>query len=317
MITVDSLVDDVRLQIDESNISDITDPKILQALNRARLKLVRLAGRKYASMFKGEDTLTLNGQDLNIPDDAFGFVVNSVAVVKDGVIYEVAGAQDRQVTGYDGTNQNSPIPLYYSQQGRTLKFYPPSNTDVQIRLKYQRRSAPFVLTQARVTGFDIATGVLELDAIGDGLTTSIASLGAFINIVDPMTGFVRATCQVGALDTDDISLTIKSTGLARTVVYGQTVATALPDDLALDDLVCLASGVCVPTLVMDYSDYLTQFAVVELKRKAGESVAEEMVALNALEEDIRAMWAGRGSTMRVERVGGYWGSQLPLIQRYR
>lgn len=317
MITVDSMVDDVRLQIDESNISDITNPKILMALNRARLKLVRLAGRKYGSMFRSTQELTLNGQDLDIPDLAFGFVVNEVAVIKDSVIYPVTAAQSRQVTGYDGTAQNTNIPLYYAQEGRTLKFYPRTNTDVTIRIRFQARTPPYVVTQSRVTGFDSGTGTLTLDAIGADLTTDISSLNAFINLVDPMTGVVRATFQVASLDTDDESLVIKTTGLNRQTVFGQTVTTVLPDDTALDDLVCLAAGTCVPTFVADYSDYMIQFAVVELKRKAGETVTEELAALNALEDDIRAMWAGRDATLRVERVGGYWSSQLPLIARYR
>jgi hypothetical protein len=70
-------------------------------------------------------------------------------------------------------------------------------------------------------------------------------------------------------------------------------------------------------LVQDYADYLVQFAVVELKRKQGEDVSAELVALNALEEDIKAMWAGRQASSRVRKASPYWGGKLPLIARYR
>jgi hypothetical protein len=152
-----------------------------------------------------------------------------------------------------------------------------------------------------------------LDALGSSLTTSISALGAFVNWVDGTTGEVKATLQVSAIDTDTKTLTFKSTGLARTTVFGHTVATALPDDADYDDYLCLASGTCVPARVLDYTDYLIQFTVVELKRKQGEDVTAEVAALKDLESDVMSMWAGRAATKRVRRVSGLWGSTAPYL----
>jgi hypothetical protein len=54
--------------------------KILAALNRAQMKLVRLATRKFASMFRDDQTLTVNSgnHEVTIPEGAFGLVVNAV-----------------------------------------------------------------------------------------------------------------------------------------------------------------------------------------------------------------------------------------------
>jgi hypothetical protein len=315
-VLVDDLVDATRVQLDEAVTADLSDEKILGALNRAQQKLVRLATRHYSAMFKREATVQADSDSrhFTIPEQAFGLIVNQVECVVGGVTYKVAAAELQQLTEHENESTVT-IPSWYAQMGNKLKVFP--KTSSPLRIRYQVRPPDLVKSQGRVTSMDTGTVSVTLDVVGSGLTTSIASLGAFVNWVDGTTGLVKATLQVASLDSDTGEVVFKTTGLDRTTVFGLTVATALPTDAALDDYLAPARGTCVPTLVSDYADYLVQFAVVELKRKNGEGVSEELVALKDLEDDIKLMWAGREPSRRVQRSNPYWGSRVPLIQRYR
>ncbi len=316
-LLVDSLVGQCRSQIDEANTSDISNTKILAALNRAQMKLVRLATRRFAPMFRGESTLSVTSgtNQLTIPESAFGLVVNAVHVIIAGQAYKVEPARADDVVGWDNTTGTTSRPQYWAQQGTKLLVFPYPSSDVEFRVRFQARPPDLVLSQGRVTAFDSNLLTADLDSIGSSLTTSIAALGAFVNWVDGTTGEVKATLQVSAVDTAGAAgtVTFKSAGLGRTTVFGQTVATALPTDAGLDDYLCLASGTCIPTRVADYADYLIQYAVVELKRKQAEDTTAEYAALKELESDVTAMWAGRAGTKRVRRVSPIWGNQSVVL----
>jgi hypothetical protein len=321
-ITTDELLSQVRSQMDEENTTDLTDPVILQALNRGQQKLVRLAGRRYAPIFKREVELTGDGtREFTIPEQAFGLVVNEVVAVSGGVTYPVEPAELRQMTEYDNDSTTSSIPLYYAQVANKLRLYPTPRTGTTVRIRYQVRPPELVKSQGRITTVDVASNRLYLDALGSDLTTNINALKAFINVVDGTTGLVKVTLQVNGIDEDNLAITHKTTGLDRVTVFGQTVAVAIPTTgdttVNQDDYVCIANGTAVPTLLQDYYDYLVQYAVVELKRKTTEPSQEDYAALKELEDDVKSMWAGREATRRVEKRSPYWGRRLSPLQRYR
>jgi hypothetical protein len=307
-LLVNDLVAHCRSQLDEANTSDLSDTKILQALQRAQLKLVRLATRRYAPMFRAELTVPVNAgtRELTIPESAFGLVINEVDVILNGgQAYRVEPALLSQLTALDNAG-SSARPSYYAQQGSVLKLFPTPSGATTLRVRFQQRPPDLVLQQGRVTTFDVLAMTCSLDALGVGLTTSIAALGCFVNWVDSTTGLVKATLQVAALTPSTNTVTFKVSGLGRATVFGQTVATSLPATASLDDYLCLANGTCIPTLVADYADYLIQFTVVDLKRKQGEDVTAELAALKDLEADVTAMWAGRASGKRVRRASAIW-----------
>lgn len=318
-VLVDDLVTAVRDQIDESNPEDISPASVLRALNRARLKLIRLSSRKFSPMFRKAETETMDGttRELSIPAMAFGLVVNEVAVIQSGQAFLVDPALERDISAFDSAQSSSALPLYYTQQGNTLQLFPKPISGTQIRVRFQQRAPELVAQQGRITTIDSANNRVYVDAIGTDLTTSIAQLGAFVNWINAATGEVRTTLQVSEIDTANLRITFKSTGLDRTTVYGLPVTAALPVAGAQDDYLCLAQGTCVPTLIEDYADYMVQFAVVELKRKADMPLQDDITALRELEEDIRSMWSGRQPGRRVRRTSGYWGSPSSLLARYR
>lgn len=312
-LLVDDLLSMTRSQVDESNTSDLSNTKILQALQRAQMKLVRLATRRYAPMFQATQTLTVESgtRNVTIPEAAFGLKVNKVDIIVGTQAYKVDAATESQVSAWDNTATTTTIPQYWTHQGSVIKLYPRPTSAVSVRVTYQRRPPDLVLSQGRIHSYDSDAVTCELDALGSGLTTSLAALGCFVNWVDGTTGIVKATLQVSALDTATKTVTFKTSGLGRATVFGQTVATALPTDAATDDYLCLASGTCIPMLVADYADYLVQFAVVELKRKQGEDVVAEVAALRELESDVTAMWAGRPGARRIRRTANHWNSPPP------
>lgn len=320
MITVQDLLTQVRVQIDEANNTDISDASVLQALNRAQTKIVRLATRKFAPMFRKEVLVSPDSTNLReavLPDLAFGIIVNEVDCIKSGQAYRVEPADLSQLTEYDSSASATDIPLYYAQQGNRIKLYPRPKGATQLRVRYQVRPPDLVKPQGRVVNFDALAVTAELDSLGSDLTTSIASLFGFVNWIDGITGLVRATLQVSALDSTTNTITFKTASLDRTTVFGLAVSTALPTAAAQDDYLAIANGTCVPTLIQDYADYLIQYAVVELRRKNGEDTTADYAALKELEEDIKCMWSGREAARRVRKAGPYWGGKLPLIARYR
>jgi hypothetical protein len=317
-LLVDTLIDECRVQLDEANSADLSDAKILQTLNRAQMKLVRLATRRFAPMFREDSTLTVNSgtNEVTIPESAFGLVVNAVHVIIGGQAYKVEPAREDDVVGWDNTNSTTTLPHYWTQQGSVLRLYPRPTSAVQVRVRFQARPPDLVKKQGRIHSYDSNAVTCELDALGSDLTTSTAALGAFVNWVDGTTGEVKATLQVASITTATKTIAFKTSGLGRSTVFGQTVSTSLPTDAAQDDYLCLASGTCIPLRVADYSDYLIQFAVVNMKRKQGEDVVAEVAALRELESDITSMWAGRAGSKRVRRASTFWGGASPRSARY-
>ncbi len=98
--------------------------------------------------------------------------------------------------------------------------------------------------------------------------------------------------------------------MTRTSVLGQTIATALPSDLQEDDYICSIQGTCVPELDEAYVDYLLQYSVVEIKRRFGESIDQELIALKDLAEELETIWAGRESGSRVVRANAHYHGGL-------
>jgi hypothetical protein len=129
---------------------------------------------------------------------------------------------------------------------------------------------------------------------------------------------VKATLQVSGINTTTKVITFKSSGLDRDTVYTNTVATAIPTTVALDDHICLASGTAIPFLFQDYDDYLVQFALVEIRRDTlSQPVGESFAALRDLENDVKKIWAGRAATKRVAKTNPHWGSNISWVRFYR
>ena len=308
---VDDLVLEVRDVIDENNTADLPDDELLRFLNRAQKKLARLVSRHSPDLFKRETILTSTGSaGVEVPDLSLGFTVTDVATQSGNVWYPQQRRGLKEMTEWEngsGTN----LPLWYSCFGRSLRFYPTSQAGTVHRIRYQYRPPELVKSLGRVVDFGLSGAggslvTVTLDTLSSSLSTTVDNLSAFVNLVDSLTGEVRATLQVANINTSQNLLTFKSGSLGRSVVHGLPVSSALPVDLAKDDYLCSAAGVCVPLLFQDYDDYLVAHAACEVKKKLGESVQEDQANLSGLEEDLRLSWAGREAYKRVTRHSKFW-----------
>lgn len=304
---VDQLIQEVRLLTDEENEEDISDDDILKFLNKAQQKLVRLASRHYEPLFMREATISsFSGNEATIPEQSFGVSVDAVDVIQTNRKYRVYPTPIRHAVDLETTGTTT-IPTHFALRGNKILLYPTPSTGTQIRVRYQIRPPDLVKQQGRITNIgSISSGIIYVDDIGSGLTTSISNLQAFINIIDGTTGLVKGTVQVAALDESSNKITIKTASLDRSTVFGQTVSTSFPSDIELDDYVCIANGTVIPTLIRDYTDYLIQNASVSCLNKLGISSQEAYATLKELENDVMNMWTGRPSTRRVTHKNRHW-----------
>lgn len=308
---VDDLVTEVRDVIDENNTADLSDEELLRFLNRAQKKLGRLVARHAPDLFKRETSVTSSGASgAEVPDLSLGFMVTDVATRNGNSWYPAQRRGLKELTALE-SEASTNLPLYYACLGRRIKFFPVSTSGTVHRVRYQYRPPDLVKAYGRVVAFAESgaggsTVTVTLDTLHEGLTTSVDNLGAFVNLIDGLTGEIRATMQIANINTSTNVLTFKSSSLDRTVVHGLDVSSALPAELAKDDYVCQANGVCIPLLFQDYDDFLVAHAAVEVKKKLGESVQEDMANLSGLEEDLRLAWAGREAHKQVTRKSRYW-----------
>lgn len=326
MRTVDDLVASVRVAIDEDETSDVSDAAILQALNRAQMRAQRTAAKRWPDLFRAETEVVVTGRTTPVPTDAYGGLVTSVEVESGSAWFPLKAVEQSQIV-HEDTAASTALPQWWAVQGRNLHIYPKAS-NCTLRIRYQRRLPQLVVKQGlidSVTEGGASTDTrFYLDSVGSSLTTSTTSFGAFVNVVDPASGEVLGTYQVTAVGATyvDVGTPTRTTAYEYTVTSGrQTQATIEAADLeypAQDDYVCSAAGTCVPPLGQDLADYLVQYAVVELKRRVGEDVAQERDRLKELESDLETLWAGRPAQKRVQRNNPMWGGTPSSIQtKYR
>jgi hypothetical protein len=312
MATVNELIDQVRQQTDESNVDYIPDDEIISALDRGQRAALNIVARKFPDMFYATSAITtVSGTyDYDIPRAAAGRRISHVEVEIGESTYPMNRIDLAKASNYK-SSATTTRPVYFSISKNTVSLYPAPSGGLTVNLYYQRRSEPLVKQQGQITVIDDANNVVAIDAVGSSLTTSTTGFGCYVNFIDRVTGAVKGTCQLSAIDTDVKELTLKSSGLTRSSVLDKTVSTSLPTDLEVDDYVCLVTGTCVPELDEMYTDYVIQYAIVEIKRRFGESIQEEMIALNQLQNELEKMWAGRKQAGRVRKANSAW----PIITR--
>lgn len=306
------LIQDVRAGVDEDNVNDLSDIKIVAALNRALQRLARLSVRHYPELLKRtvpDQTVTT---EITLPVLAQAFHQTQVDV-KYGIVYRTLQYTSQANTV--GLEAPTTYPLFYSQQGNKLYLYPPS-TGVVARVRYELKPPKLVKEQGRITNVDTENGYVYLESIDSSLTTSVSNMSAFFNIVDQFTGDIKGTFQAAAIDTQARKVTIKTTGLGRTSVYGYDVATELPDTISQDDYICPASGSCIPLYFREYTDYLIQYAINDIKRKFNTIVETDIFALRDIEDDVKLMWSQRPYGARVRANNPAWNNSRLLRGRF-
>ena len=302
------LIEAVRSVTDEQNVNDLTPEKILAALNRALQKLARLSVLHYPEMLKRTTPpTTVTGGEMEMPPLSQAYTGMQLDAKYGDVFRPLTYTSTANIVGLE--NVRSTYPLYYTQQGNKINLYPASSTgSVIVQLRYQLKPYKLVEEQGRITSLDTDNGYIYVDTIGDSLSTSVSNRTAFFNVIDQFTGDVKATFQAASLTPSSGRIAIKTTGLGRTNVYGLDVSTSIPDTIAQDDLVCLASGSCIPLYFREYTDYLIQYAVNDIKRTYGTLAETDVYALKDIEDDVKLMWSQRPMGARVKANNPAWNS---------
>lgn len=307
-LTTTDLVQTVRDQLDEANNETVTDAQILAALNRGQRKATNIVSRKFDSLFvvPDETTTTVAGtREYDLPTSAFGRRIEHVEVLEGEIAYEVKRIAIQQTSNFNSSSQVT-RPYYYALRKNKILLYPTPSGGRTIRIWYTQAPEELVAAQGRITSVNTGSNYVVLDSAGSGLSTTTTGFASYVNIVDYITGEVKRTLQISAIDTTTGQVTFKSSGLTRSTVLGKTVETSIGTEAAADDYVCLVTGVCVPELPQAYVDYLSQYAVVEIRRRLGEPTNEEFAQLKELEVEIQKMWVGRSQSNRVRKASGIW-----------
>lgn len=307
---VESLEQQVRDITDELNTKDITPELIYRSLTRAQQDMVRLLMRRYKQTYMQEvilDNSTFiadsNGspaRSVELPLLNFGGAVTDVSVSNGNSWIRVMPASMAANTPNDYVSAGS-MPSSYSIMGSKLFVYPGLGAGNKIRIRFQFRPLPFTPTMGRVVDFDTTAGTMSIVDQKDGLSTDVNSLVGFINIVDPITGVIKATVQLAGIDETTGELQIKTAPLGRTRVFGLSVAEVLPDTLQLDDVICLASGSCIPYLATDLTNYLVELAAFMVKRAMGAIAQDDYSERDRIIADVGKMWSGRENATMITK----------------
>jgi hypothetical protein len=250
-----------------------------------------------------------NQRDYDIPKRAFGRRIEKIEIsTANNVAWEVKRISNHDRT-YFITSSQSTRPFYMTIKRNKIQLYPKPTGDLNIEIHFNRRPEPLVLPQGRVTQFGTdgdGKDFVLVDAIGSQLNlTPTVELDTFVNVVDFITGEVKATLQLADLDPTLKKVKFR-TATTRTRVLLQDVDTALPATIQDDDYICLVRGTCVSEIDEAYIDFVLQYAVVAIRRRFGEPVQDELIELNDQRKEIEKMWSGRESTTRVRKSSKHW-----------
>jgi hypothetical protein len=300
-ITVNDLISEVRSGIDEQNVEDISDAKILAALNHAQRVGANKLLKNYDELFLTErDVVTTEATQYAMHESIYGSRLERVELIRDGLPYELVRVSYRNAHRYQ-SRARSAHPTQYTIVERAYRPLPAPTAGLTLREWFIRTPETLVASQGRITTINTAENYVLLDAVGSALTTDATNLYNYINFVDKRTGRVKGSAQINAVDSAAKKITIKTASLSRADVLGKTIAVALPADLAPDDYICVVHGTCVPEFMDAHVDYLVQRAIVRIKRHLGEPTNEEYSDMKDQEQDLKNTWVGRESTLQVKR----------------
>lgn len=320
-LTVDELIAETRNQLDEANIINVTDAQILAALNRGQRKGTNIIATQYDSLFVTSDisvTTEAGVSEYAIPAAAFGKRIEKLEILENNqTAWDIRRIGFHKTTPYV-SSANVARPYYYALTKNKFQLYPAPAGSVTVRIWYLDSPGTLVKSQGRITTVNSDNNYVLVDSLGADITTDTTDgFNAYVNFIDYTTGDIKGSAQVASIDTATKKVTFKTSGLTRSSVLGRTISTALPTDLSPDDFICILPGTCLPEIPGAYTDYLMQYAVVDIRRRLGEPTNEEYGSLKDLETEIVSMWAGREASITVRQSSRHWQNGLGgRLRRY-
>ena len=306
MLNVSDLIVRVREKTDEENTTTVADSTIIRSLNEAQRNLVRIAARQYDQIFITNTTLTSDSDGFaTIPEDAFDRRLEFLEIeVGQGITRKLLREKPGRVPDYR-TSTSFQYPYAYTTTQNKIQLLPAPSGPITITAWYTKRPGSLGTSQGRI--LSIGSSTLVVDAVGSSIGTGVDDLSAFVTVVDSTTGLPKGSYQLASVDSTTNTLTIKESSLDRTAVAGNTLSTTLDSTIEQDDYVCVVGTTAVLELLSDYSDYIIQSAVVDIRRGLREETNPDYSYLKDLERELETLWSGRDLDARVTRRNPHWG----------
>lgn len=303
MYTVTDMMNILRNKLQESNTTKISDSEILYALNQGQDFAFDIIARRYPDSIAVAATATLNSDNtITIPEGAFEQRLTRVyRNNSDDYTTPLERVDYREKDDFVGRQG---VPTSYAILKNKVHILPTTNvSNYTYKIAYVEDVEKLVKDQGRITTVNLAGGgnaSIVVDSLGSDLTADASNINRFVNLVDGQSGLIKCSLEVKSIDTTTKTVTFKATP-TRTSVLNRTVVADITTDVEVDDYICVIEGSCVPYFKKPSSNYILQFATVEIKRSLGMDAQQEEVALRKYEEQMEKINSKRESTDRVFR----------------
>jgi hypothetical protein len=317
---VDSIIEEVRLICGESNVGGVDDELVLRLLNSAQEEAAQLLSRNYPEpLLTYIDIPLTSTQDYDIPENCFEGRVLKCEVISSSL----SGAYPMQRRDYNddiisaySSSSTSAIPEAWIQIGTTnsVRVFPTPMAGATLRMWYCRKPDDLVVSQGRIkslpTNYIAASGVpIELDVIGDAVTSNQNEDGSHLSIIDGQTGTRKAILEVISVDTTNSVIKFNLTPLTA-VIEGEAVSAPsfTAQKIAVGDYVCLAPYTCLPSIRAPLIRYIVQYATAMVQTQLGADHAVQFQMLQKLQKFVESMDSGKQTHRRVKLKSDAFGS---------
>ena len=325
------LVLEIRDQADEYNVQAKSDDAIIRIMSRGLRFVASELSRTW------EEPLVVQAcyspahyhrdRGFPLPLDIFEDRVTYVQVDTPAAPTPINYRSYTQVTALDIRGSRSFVPVAAYQKGRSLFVVPQPGASYDILVDYVRLPDPFVLPIGRITSVDLVGDAVGVDSstFAPALVSSdVTSQLAYVNLIDGMTGLVKATRQVQLIQGSRLGFRATPN---REIVEGRHVQGPFSADgpynldesinVNVGDYLCSVDGTCVPQLSQMFTTYIVEYAVAEIGRSLGDaSAAIAKQIADRGEQAARQQRAGRPVVMRVKNRSKVWGIIRPSSYPY-
>lgn len=324
------LIQEVREQADEFNVAAKSDDAIVRVLNRGLRFVSSELARTWEEPLIARASFDPSKYNPNVgfdlPDDIFEDRVTYVQVDTPAAPTSIQFRSYTQVTALNIRGSRSFVPVAAYQKGRALFLVPQPGASYAILVDYVRLPDPVTKPIGRITAVDLTGDAVSVSDLDEAAVSSdITSQLAYVNVIDGLTGVVKATRQVQLIQGERLGFRASP---SRTTVEGRHVSGAFtvdgpfePDgvtvDVAIGDYLCPVDGTCVLQLGQAFTSYLVQYAVAEIGRSLGDTTAllSKQIADRG-EQAARQQRAGRPAIVRVKNRSKTWGIIRPSAYPY-
>jgi hypothetical protein len=316
---VDSIIEEVRLVTGESNDSgSVSDELLLSLLNRAQTEAAQLLARHYpeAVVTYTDIPIVANIQDYELPEDILEERVLKMEYIQSALTNPYPMERitfDSDEASYYTGSSTAVEPERYMQLGtsREVRVFPVPSGGGSLRMWYAKVPTDLVKSQGRIKSIVNAT-TIELDALGDEISSNQDEDGSHLCIVDGTTGAIKAVLEVAGINpTVETVITFSTTPITAEVEGIPVVACPdLTTAVNVGDYVCLAPFTCIPTIRQPILNYIKQYAIALVQTNLGAEHEVAYRALKDMQKFVEDMDRSKPNAFRVRMKSDAYGGNI-------